>query len=101
MDNGDGSKEFKACVFVKEFLRFFMCGPRTSAGGLVWGLMFPLTFPIWFVSQFLIGICEVIAGTMTGNIVCVDGGGDGMFDEVSCRRREDIRFLLGQGDYDH
>ena len=86
---------------VKAFLRFFMCGPRSAAGGLIWGLMFPITLPIWFVSQFVVGCLEVMVGMMTGNIVVVDGGGggDGVFDEVSTRRRDDYQFITGTGKY--
>ena len=86
---------------VKAFLRFFACGPSTKAGGLLWGLLLPITLPIWMVCQFIIGCLEILVGELTGNVVIVDGGGsgDGLFDEVSTRRREDIQYLLGIGKY--
>lgn len=86
---------------VKAFLRFFAYGPSTKAGGLLWGLLSPITFPIWMVCQFIIGCLEILVGELTDNVVIVDGGGsgDGLFDEVSTRRREDLQYLLGIGKY--
>lgn len=100
METGQ-TKRPMVCSGVKNFIRFFMCGPSTNGGWFLWGLLWPLTFPIWMVSQFIIGCIEVMVGAMTGNIVVVDGGGsgEGLFDEVSCRRREDIQFLTGTGKY--
>lgn len=98
-------REREECALVRDgvkcFLRFFACGPRSPEGWLLWGLMCPVTVPIFFVCQLVIGCLEILVGELTGSVVVVDGGGDGMFDEVSCRRREEIKFLLGQGDYDH
>ena len=86
---------------VKAFLRFFACGPSTKVGGLLWGLLLPITLPIWMVCQFIIGCLEILVGELTGNVVIVDGGGsgDGFFDEVSCRRRDDYQFITGTGKY--
>lgn len=86
---------------VKTFLRFFICGPSTNEGWILWALLLPITFPIWMVCQFVIGCLEVFVGAMTGNIVIVDGGGsgDGFFDEVSSRRRDDYQFITGTGKY--
>ena len=40
---------------VKTFLRFFICGPSTDAGWVLWALLLPITLPIWMVCQFIIG----------------------------------------------
>lgn len=92
------SNKIGACAIIKRILRFFICGPKGPLEIILWGLIWYITIPVWFISQFIIGLFEVIAGEMKGTAVYIEGGdsGDGMFDEVSCRRREDIKFLLGK-----
>ena len=52
------------------------------------------------VFQCVIGVLSAILGAATGNVVIVDGGGgDGFFDEVSTRRRDDYQFITGTGKY--
>ena len=90
------------CELVKDVIRFFVCGPRSNEGWLLWGLMVPVTLPIWMVCQFVIGCIEVFLGELTGSVMVVDGGcggGEGFFDEVSCRRRDDYQFITGTGKY--
>ena len=64
-------------------------------------MLLPITLPIWMICQFIIGCLEILVGELTGNVVIVDGGGsgDGFFDEVSDRRREDYQFITGTGKY--
>ena len=75
--------------------------PIYQSRGLLWGLLLPITLPIWMVCQFIVGCLEILVGELTGNVVIVDGGGsgDGFFDEVSCRRRGDYQFITGTGKY--
>ena len=85
---------------VKTFFRFFICGPETEKGWALWALLFPITFPILLFFQCVIGVLSAILGAATGNVVIVDGGGgDGFFDEVSTRRRDDYQFITGTGKY--
>lgn len=105
-DNKEGDKEMEdkpiVCEVVKDIIRFFVSGPRSNGGWLLWGLMVPVTLPIWMVCQFVIGCIEVFLGELTGSVMVVDGGsggGEGFFDEVSCRRRDDYQFITGTGKY--
>ena len=88
-----------ACKIIKRIFRFFMCGPRGPLEVLLWVSLWMVTVPVWFVSQFIMGILEVIVGEVNGTNVYIDGGGDGFFDEVSTRRRDDYQFITGTGKY--
>ena len=50
--------------------------------------------------EAVVGIRHAFA-PVAGPVYVVDGGGsgDGLFDEVSTRRREDLQYLLGIGKY--
>ena len=100
-DDEDIFKE-RPIVFpiVKDFFLFFINGPKTEGGWVIWGLLLPITFPLLCFFQLTLGFVSAIASAYNGQVVVVDGGsGGGFFDEVSDRRREDIEFLMGTGKY--
>lgn len=100
-DRGDCGVPPGAYLYLSRFLRFCVYGPDTALEGVVWALLCPITLPIMIIGMFVVGIRHAFA-PVTGNTYVVDGGGytgEGLFDEVSTRRREDLQFLLGTGKY--
>ena len=92
----------KGCVDV---IGYFVCGPQTATGWLIWGLLFPITFPILAFFQvifaFLVVICRgvsvgIVSSQFADECDAALGYGGGFFDEVSDRRRADIEFLFGK-----
>ena len=96
-----GSRPFSGVGGVlKSVFLFFISGPKTKAEIVVWMLLLPVTFPILFISQMAIAWVAAFAKVYDDkSFFCDDGGGEGLFDEVSTGRREDIQFLLETGPY--
>ena len=99
-DKGGTNIPPPAYLYLRRFLRFCVYGPDTALEGVVWALLCPVTLPIMVVGMFVVGIRHAFA-PVAGPVYVVDGGGsgDGFFDEVSTRRREDLQYLLGIGKY--
>ena len=88
-------------LYVRRFFQFCLNGPETFAEGVLWGLLSFVTIPIMFFGTLFLGIKEMFTPS-AGNTYVVDGGGyegNGLFDEVSTRRREDLQYLFGIGKY--
>ena len=100
VDTGEAGMPPAAYLYIRRFLRFCVYGPDTVPEGLLWGVMSPVTLPIMVVGLFVLGLKELFS-PVRGPVYVVDGGGsgEGLFDEVSTRRREDLQFLLGTGKY--
>lgn len=99
-----GGRQWVIKGFV-DFIGFFVCGPQTETGWLIWGLLFPITFPILAFFQvifaFLVVICRgvgegIVSSQFADECDAALGYGGGFFDEVSDRRRADIEFLFGK-----
>ena len=82
-------------------LRFICYGPSTNNEWIVFGLLLPITFPVVMIGVLITALLQIMVCESTGSVVIVgDGGsGDGFFDEVSCRRRDDYQFITGTGKY--
>lgn len=99
-DTGEAGLPPPAYLYLRRFLRFCVYGPDTVPEGLLWGVMCPVTLPIMVIGLFVVGIRELFS-PVAGPVYVVDGGGsgDGFFDEVSTRRRDDYQFITGTGKY--
>jgi hypothetical protein len=91
---------------VGDFFRFCMLDFTSVPLGVLWGLLLPITIPGMIIGAILYSIRDALAAGGEGARVIdisgmepVYGGGEGLFDEVSTRRREDLQFLLGIGKY--
>lgn len=83
---------------------FFVRGPKTEWGWVLWGLLFPITFTTLAVSQiitaYIVAMCGCVSDGMVSSELmdkydAASGYGSGFFDEVSDRRRADLDFMFG------
>ncbi len=89
--------------WLMKIIKFIFWGPSTENEWIVFALFFPITVPVIGVLACITSIFQLIIAESTGNVVVLDGGGcgggDGFFDEVSCRRRDDYQFMTGTGKF--
>ena len=99
-DTGEAGLPPPAYLYLRRFLRFCVYGPDTVPEGVLWASLCPVTLPIMVVGVFVVGIRELFS-PVAGPVVVIDDdrSGDGFFDEVSTRRREDYQFITGTGKY--
>ena len=80
----------------------YIMNPDTFWEMLTWGLMMPVTLPLWVMGCIGMSIKDAIVSAK-GEYIPVHVGGDygggGLFDEVSTRRREELQYLFGIGKY--
>lgn len=89
-------------LWVKGFVHFCVYGPENAAEGVLYALLFPITLTVHVIGLIVLSVRDLfVAGK--NNTYYVDSGvgydGDGFFDEVSTRRREDFQFMTGTGKY--